>query len=197
MSGPDGQIDRSSFEGRPASDRLGTSPAILRSDYTLAYTYVVAEGRGTNCDGKNSPLRPSAPHTVSDRPEMAFALNERRMDSNAYRSRSAIKLKPNLSNTVGRRRATISRYVPAGKRSAMHTVSHIVREFFERYERSRNTMDAGVIDEQYPDAFTFAGPTGARIGEKQAVIASLSKGHQFLKTLGHRSTTLVSLDEIT
>jgi hypothetical protein len=36
----------------------------------------------------------------------------------------------------------------------MHTVSHIVREFFERYERSRNTMDAGLIDEQYPDAAT-------------------------------------------
>ena len=77
----------------------------------------------------------------------------------------------------------------------MHSASHIVREFFERYERSRNTMDAGVIDEQYPDAFTFAGPTGARIAEKQAVIASLSKGHQFLKTLGHRSTSLMTLDE--
>jgi hypothetical protein len=79
----------------------------------------------------------------------------------------------------------------------VHAVSQIVREFFERYERSRNTMDAGLIDEQYPDAFTFAGPTGARIAEKQAVIASLSKGHQFLKTLGHRSTSLVSLDEMT
>lgn len=78
----------------------------------------------------------------------------------------------------------------------MHTASPVVREFFERYERSRNTMDAGLIDEQYPDAFTFAGPAGARIVEKHAVIASLSKGHQFLKTLGHRSTTLVSLSEL-
>ena len=78
----------------------------------------------------------------------------------------------------------------------MHTASPIVRGFFERYERSRNTMDAGLIDEQYPDAFTFAGPAGARIAEKPAVIASLSKGHQFLKTLGHRSTTLVSLREM-
>jgi len=77
----------------------------------------------------------------------------------------------------------------------MHTASHIVREFFERYERSRNTMDAGLIDEQYPDAFTFAGPAGARIAEKQSVMASLAKGHQFFNTLGHRSTTLVSLSE--
>jgi hypothetical protein len=77
----------------------------------------------------------------------------------------------------------------------MHTVRPLVREFFERHERSRNTMDAGLIDEQCPDAFTFAGPTGARIAEKPAVMVSLSKGHQFLKTLGHRSTTLVSSRE--
>jgi len=78
----------------------------------------------------------------------------------------------------------------------MHGVSDIVREFFERYERSRNTMDAGLIGEQYADAFTFAGPAGARIAEKQAVVAGLSKGHQFLKTLGHGSTRLVSLSEM-
>jgi hypothetical protein len=79
----------------------------------------------------------------------------------------------------------------------MHTASQIVREFFERYERSRNTMDASLIDEQYPDAFMFAGPGGARIAEKQAVIASLSKAHQLFQTLGHRSTTLASLSEMT
>jgi len=79
----------------------------------------------------------------------------------------------------------------------MHTVSHIVREFFERYERSRNTMDAGLIDEHYPDAFMFAGPSGARIAEKQAVMSTLPKGHQLFKTLGHRSTTLASLNEMT
>jgi hypothetical protein len=78
----------------------------------------------------------------------------------------------------------------------MHTVSHIVREFFERYERSRNTMDAGLIDEQYPDAFMFAGPSGARIAEKATVMSTLAKGHQLLKTLGHTSTTLASLNEL-
>lgn len=78
----------------------------------------------------------------------------------------------------------------------MHTVSHIVREFFERYERSRNTMDAGLIDEQYPDAFMFAGPSGARIAEKATVMSTLAKGHQLFKTLGHTSTTLASLNEL-
>jgi hypothetical protein len=78
----------------------------------------------------------------------------------------------------------------------MHTVSHIVREFFERYERSRNTMDAGLIDEQYPDAFMFAGPSGARIAEKATVMSTLAKGHQLFETLGHTSTTLASLNEL-
>ena len=78
----------------------------------------------------------------------------------------------------------------------MHTVSHIVREFFERCERSRNTMDAGLIDEQYPDAFMFAGPSGARIAEKATVMSTLAKGHQLFKTLGHTSTTLASLNEL-
>ena len=40
----------------------------------------------------------------------------------------------------------------------MHTASQIGREFFERYERSRSTIDASRIDERYPDAFMFAGP---------------------------------------
>ena len=78
----------------------------------------------------------------------------------------------------------------------MHTESHIVREFFERYERSRNTMDAGLIDEQYPDAFMFAGPSGARIAEKATVMSTLAKGHQLFKALGHTSTTLASLNEL-
>lgn len=33
----------------------------------------------------------------------------------------------------------------------MDTSSPVVREFFERYERSRNTFDLGLIDSQYPD----------------------------------------------
>jgi hypothetical protein len=77
----------------------------------------------------------------------------------------------------------------------MSTGSPVVREFFEQYERSRNTFDLGLIDAQYPDSFMFAGPDGARVAEKQAVLAALPKGHELFKTLGHRSTTLKSLDE--
>ena len=75
------------------------------------------------------------------------------------------------------------------------STSTVVREFFERYERSRNTFDPDVIDFQYPDAFMMAGPDGARVAEKQAVLAGLPKGQALFKSVGHTSTTLVSLDE--
>jgi hypothetical protein len=75
------------------------------------------------------------------------------------------------------------------------TSSPVVREFFERYERSRNTFDLGLIDSQYPDAFMFAGPNGARVAEKPAVLAGLSKGQEVFKALGHSTTKLVSLNE--
>ena len=79
----------------------------------------------------------------------------------------------------------------------MTTTSPVVREFFARYERRRNTFDPGLIDSQYPDSFMFAGPNGVRVAEKPAVLAALAKGHALLKTLGHRATTLVSLNETT
>jgi hypothetical protein len=77
----------------------------------------------------------------------------------------------------------------------MGTSSPVVREFFEQYERSRNTFDPGLVDSQYPDSFMFAGPNGARVAEKPAVLAALAKGQELLKTLGHKTTKLVSLNE--
>ena len=74
--------------------------------------------------------------------------------------------------------------------------SPVVQEFFDRYERSRNTFDLGLIDSQYPDSFMFAGPAGARVAEKPAVLAGLSKGQELFKTLGHKTTKLVSLNEM-
>jgi hypothetical protein len=81
------------------------------------------------------------------------------------------------------------------KGGTMGTSSPVVREFFERYERSRNTFDLRLIDSQYPDSFMFAGPNGARIAEKPAVLAWLSRGQELFTALGHKTTKLVSLDE--
>ena len=40
-----------------------------------------------------------------------------------------------------------------------------------------------------------AGPTGARVVEKSAVLAAFPKGQEFLRAVGHESTKVVSLDE--
>ena len=40
-----------------------------------------------------------------------------------------------------------------------------------------------------------AGPTGARVMEKSAVLAAFPKGQEFLRAVGHESTTVASLDE--
>ena len=41
----------------------------------------------------------------------------------------------------------------------------------------------------------FAGPDGARVAEKQAVLAGFPKALELLKTMSHTSTTLASLNE--
>ena len=70
-----------------------------------------------------------------------------------------------------------------------------VREFFDRYARSRSALDIDAIATQYPDSFMVAGPKGARVTEKSAVLAAFPKGQQFLKALGHTSTKVTFLDE--
>lgn len=77
----------------------------------------------------------------------------------------------------------------------MSNVTPVVQEFFDRYARSRSALDIDLIASQYPDACMFAGPSGARVGEKAAVLAAFPKGQEFLKAAGHRSTTVLSLDE--
>jgi hypothetical protein len=77
----------------------------------------------------------------------------------------------------------------------MSAPSAVLQQFFERYELSRNTFDLDLIASQYPDAFMFADPNGARVTEKQAVLATIPKGQGFLKGIGHKSTKVLSLDE--
>jgi hypothetical protein len=77
----------------------------------------------------------------------------------------------------------------------MNTVSPVVQEFFNQYARSRSAQDIGLIASQYPDSFMFAGPKGVRVAEKGAVLAAFPKGQEFLKSLGHQSTEVLTLDE--
>jgi len=70
------------------------------------------------------------------------------------------------------------------------------QEFFDQYAKSRSVLDIDVIASQYPDSLMFAGPNGARLTEKTAILAAIPKGQELLKALGHKSTKVLSLDEI-
>jgi len=77
----------------------------------------------------------------------------------------------------------------------MDVATPVVQEFFDQYARSRSAMDIDRIASQYADSCMFAGPDGARVAEKQAVLAGFPKALELLKTVGHTSTKLASLDE--
>jgi len=79
--------------------------------------------------------------------------------------------------------------------TGMNNTTPAVQEFFDHYARSRSALDIDLIASQYSDACMFAGPAGARVAEKTAILAAFPKGQEFLKAAGHRSTTVLSLDE--
>jgi len=78
----------------------------------------------------------------------------------------------------------------------MNAATPGIQEFFEQYARSRSALDIDLIASQYPDSFMVAGPNGARVAEKAAVLAAFPRGQEFLKAVGHKSTKVESLDEI-
>jgi len=83
------------------------------------------------------------------------------------------------------------------QRNAMDPATPAVQEFFNQYARSRTVMDVDRIASQYADLCMFAGPDGARVAERQAVLAGFPKALDLLKTVGHTSTKLLSLHETT
>ena len=85
---------------------------------------------------------------------------------------------------------------PASREGAvMNTITPVIKEFFDRYARSRSVQDIDLIASQYPDSFMTAGPSGAQVAQKSAVLAGFPKGQEFLKSLGHESTEVLSLNE--
>ena len=79
----------------------------------------------------------------------------------------------------------------------MDVASPAVQEFFEQYARSRSAMEIDRLVSQYADPCMFAGPDGARVAERHAVLAGFPKALELLRTVGHTSTRLASLDETT
>jgi hypothetical protein len=66
----------------------------------------------------------------------------------------------------------------------MSSSSQVVRDFFDRYERGRNTLDLDLIGSQYPDAFLYADPNGPRVVDKPSLLGAVSKGQEFYKAHG-------------
>jgi hypothetical protein len=83
----------------------------------------------------------------------------------------------------------------SNERNTMNATTPAVQEFFDQYAHSRSALDIDLIASQYADSIMFAGPNGARVTEKPAILAAFPKGQEFLKVLGHKSTKVLSLDE--
>jgi ketosteroid isomerase-like protein len=77
----------------------------------------------------------------------------------------------------------------------MNAITPVVQEFFAQYARSRSAMDIDRLVSQYAESCLFAAPDGPRVADKQAILEGFPKALQLLKSVGHTSTTLVSLDE--
>jgi hypothetical protein len=77
----------------------------------------------------------------------------------------------------------------------VNTPTPAIQAFFDQYARSRSALDIYLIATQYPDSFMVAGPKGARVAEKTAVLAAFPRGQEFLKALGHTSTKVLAIDE--
>ena len=77
----------------------------------------------------------------------------------------------------------------------MSAKSPVVQDFLEGYERSRNSFDVELIASQYPDAFMFAGPAGAKVTQKPQMLAGIPKGQALFSAIGHKWTKLVSSTE--
>jgi ketosteroid isomerase-like protein len=81
------------------------------------------------------------------------------------------------------------------QRNAMDVATPAVQEFFDQFARSRSAMDIDRIVSQYADSCMLAAADGARVAEKPALLAGFPKALELLKTAGHTSTKVASLDE--
>lgn len=81
------------------------------------------------------------------------------------------------------------------QRNAMDAATPALRKFFEHYARSRSAMDIDGIVSQYADRCMIALPDGVRVAEKPELLEGFPKVLEFLKTVGHTSTSLTSFSE--
>ena len=74
-------------------------------------------------------------------------------------------------------------------------MSESIESFFKDFEKNTNQDDVERLTSQYADPFMAADATGARLVHAADLRAMIPKRKQLFKSIGHRSTTLVSLHE--
>ena len=73
--------------------------------------------------------------------------------------------------------------------------SPLIQKFFAHYETDGDVLDLERISSEYAETFMFGTPDGTRIIEKEKFLAVLPKRQELFKSLGHKSTMVLSLDE--
>ena len=68
--------------------------------------------------------------------------------------------------------------------AVINTVTPLIKEFFDHYARSRSVQDIDLIAIPIPDSFMVAGPNGAEVAQKSAVVAAFPQGQAALNRWG-------------
>lgn len=74
-------------------------------------------------------------------------------------------------------------------------VSDIVKQFFEGFEKSVNTLDLDLFSQQYADSFLFCDPNGTRAVQKEGFLQVIPKRKQYFLMVGLQSSKIISLEE--
>ncbi|HLK51773.1 MAG TPA: nuclear transport factor 2 family protein [Bryobacteraceae bacterium] len=70
-----------------------------------------------------------------------------------------------------------------------------IRSFFEAFQRNNSADDIDAVVSQYADPFLHADPSGTRAVRTSDLKAALPKRKALLRSIGSKSTTLLSFEE--
>src|SRR5215469_12208097 len=79
----------------------------------------------------------------------------------------------------------------------MKQVSHIIRTFFEEFERASNTLEQDLLASQFSDPFMTADPHGGiQVVKKDDFLAGISKRQAFFLSIGFQFVKIAPLKEM-
>ena len=78
----------------------------------------------------------------------------------------------------------------------MKQVSHIIRTFFEEFERASNTLEQDLLASQFSDPFMTADPHGGiQVVKKDDFLAGIAKRQAFFHSIGFQFVKIVPFEE--